>query len=166
MIGRSRKPGVGFPAMVPEDVRAPKYLKPKILLIDIKDDSEAVLRNSGFNVSSGTFGTPYRVKKSDSYQAIIPNAHLRDCEEQEIVILDLVARKALDGPIGEKVTSEGENDWWGKCSMGVIDPRPRIMALHQISFDRILAHGGVFVVLADERERQQMLLGYKDNYGL
>ena len=167
MFKRSTKPGPGFAVMQEEDVEQPKYPKPKILLIDLKDDSEAVLRKAGFNVSSGTFGRPYRVPKSDEFVPVIPNGSLPETGEQEIVIIDLLADEPLEEPQGQKVTSEGENDWWAKCSEGLIDPRPRVMISHRETFDRILSHGGVFVVFADAQERQQLLFGhFQRHYGI
>ena len=143
----------------------PKYENPKILLIDIKNDTEIVLKDSGFNVRSGTFGTPYRVKKSDVFLPVVPNDSLEDCEEEEIVVVDLVAEKPLDGPTGEKVTPTGEDDWWAKCNLGVIDPRARAAANFQGTFDRILAFGGIFVVFADFRNSQQLVFGNSSEYG-
>lgn len=166
MFARPRKPAPGFATIQPEEIDPPKYPKPRILLVDLKDDSDAVLRKAGFNVSSGTFGTPYRVPKSDQYFPVIPNAKLMDVEEQEVVIIDLVPEDPLDQPEGEKLTSDGENDWWAKCSVGVIDPRPRIMALYQGAFDRILNHGGVFVLFGDSRDVQKIVFGHvRRHYG-
>lgn len=161
MFNRSKKPGSGFAVLPYTEPEMPKYSKPKILLIDLKDDSEAVLKNAGFNVASGTFGTPYHVPKTDEYQPLIPNLGLQNCEEQEIVFIDLLPDDALDQPVGDKLTSEGENDWWVKHSLGWVDPRPRAMLIHQTTFDRILEHGGVFIVFTDSREHQQMLFGRK-----
>jgi hypothetical protein len=47
-----------------------KYPNPKILLMDLKDDSEETLASQGYNVETGSFGTPYKVKKSDDFQPI------------------------------------------------------------------------------------------------
>ncbi len=138
---------------------SPKYQKPKIMLVDIKDDAEVVLKKAGFNVTSGTFGTPYRVQKKDQYLPVIPNGALRDCHEQEVVIIDLFPNEPLDQPAGEKIISEGENDWWAKCSTGLIDPRSRVMAHYKEAFDRILVNGGVFAVFADSRDSQQLVFG-------
>jgi hypothetical protein len=102
----------------------------------------------------------------DKFQPVIPNGSLQETEEQEIVIVDLVADEPLEKPEGAKVTSEGEIDWWAKCSAGIIDPRSRVMLQHQKTFDRILVHGGVFVVFADRKERQQLMLAHKSTYGL
>ncbi|MHC4864070.1 MAG: hypothetical protein ACYTEX_08305 [Planctomycetota bacterium] len=133
-----------------------KYPRPKILLIDLKDQSKERLVGEGYNVSEGTFGTPYNVRKADGYEPVIPNGSLSNFTEQEIIVIDLVPAKPLDGPVGEKTVSEGKKDWWASCSVGVIDPRPRMMSNVQYDFERILAHGGVCVVFGDRRRRQDL----------
>lgn len=66
MFTKKNRPGAGFAIMESELDPSPKYQKPKIMLVDIKDDAEVVLKKAGFNVTSGTFGTPYRYKKKTS----------------------------------------------------------------------------------------------------
>jgi hypothetical protein len=144
----------------------PKYDKPKIMLIDMPEKTAEVLSNQGYNVSVGSFGSPYKVPQSDSYQPVICNGHLPNVTEQEIVIIDLDEPAILKEPKGEKHTSDGEEDWWASCNQGVIDPRPRGMAIHQKSFDRILSHGGLFVIFAKNRETQKMKFGRIAHYGL
>ena len=140
---------------------------PKILLIDIKDDSQSVLHAKGYNVAQGSFGTPYRVEKSDLCNPVIFSAHLPNCSEQEILVIDLVPNKTLDASKGEKHTSDGEDDWWVSCSQGVIDPRPRAMAVFKSDFDRIISHGGIFLVFADGRNEQKTFYGHlQRHYGL
>ena len=56
-----------------------------------------------------------------------------------------------------------ELDWWAKCSRGVIDPRPRAMAMVHDEFDRILQNGGAFVVFSDGRDNQE--LAWARHYG-
>jgi len=128
-----------------------KYPKPKILLMDLKDDSQEVLAAQGYNVETGSFGTPYRVEKRDSLEPVIPNATLPQSFEHEIVVIDLVANEPLDAPAGEKIVSDGAVDWWASCSEGIIDPRPRSMVGSMSQFDRILKHGGVFIIFTSPR---------------
>lgn len=139
-----------------------KYQKPKILLIDLPNELTNKLKSSGFNVSAGTFGSPYKVEVSDEYQPVIPNPNLPNFSEQEIIIIDLTLPQILDSPAGKKITSEGEDDWWAKCSLGFIDPRPRVMSWVKKSFDRILNNGGVFVIFAQPRLYQNIYLAEKD----
>jgi hypothetical protein len=55
----------------PSKKDTPKYQKPKILLIDLPDSVLDSVRSAGFNASAGTFGSPYKVELSDSYQPVI-----------------------------------------------------------------------------------------------
>jgi hypothetical protein len=119
--------------------------------MDLKDNSAEVLSSRGYNVESGDFGTPYRVAKRDSLEPVIPNAQLPTAFEHDIVVIDLIASDPLKGPQGEKVVSAGESDWWESSSRGIIDPRPRAMVSVVTQLDRILQHGGVFVVFTSPR---------------
>ena len=136
----------------------PEYQKPKILLVDLPDSVLNSVRSAGFNASTGTFGSPYKVELSDNYLPVIYKADLPNHTEQEIIIIDLTPPETLDNPEGEKMTSEGENDWWAKCSRGEIDPRPRVMRMVQNAFDRTFDHGGLFVIFAQPRLRQDLVL--------
>ena len=142
----------------------PKYQKPKILLIDLPDTALNSLQSAGFNASAGTFGSPYKVELSDDYLPVIYKADLPNYTEQEIIIIDLTPPKTIDRPEGEKMTSKGEKDWWAKCSRSEIDPRPRVMNGVRNAFDRIFDQGGLFVIFAQSRLRQDLVLG-KAPYG-
>ena len=138
-----------------------KYYKPKILLIDLPKELNEKLKSAGFNVTAGTFGSPYKVEVSDKYQPVIPNPNLPNFSEQEIIIIDLTPPPILNSPAGKKITSEGEDDWWAKCSLGFIDPRPYVMSWVKESFDRILNNGGAFVIFAQPHLYQNICLARK-----
>jgi hypothetical protein len=141
---------------------APKFKKPKILLIDLPEEVLKGIQSLGFNASAGTFGSPYRVAKSDDYCPLISKHNLPNYSEQDIIFIDLNPPKTLNKPVGEKLTSDGEPDWWAKCSQGKIDPRPRIMLFVQKSSDRIIQHGGLFVIFAQPRLHQDLIFGKKE----
>jgi len=141
-----------------------KYQKPKILLIYLSDKVLVRVREAGFNVSSGTFGSPYKVELGDGYIPVIFEANLPNYTEQEIIIIDLTPPETIDGPEGEKGISMGENDWWAKCSLGKIDPRPRVMTHVRKDFDRILHSGGLFVIFAQPRLHYDLVWAKKDHY--
>lgn len=146
---------------IKNDVKVPKWPHPKILLIDLDEDVAIALKAEGYNISIGSFGLPYKVPKNDGRQPVIFNgAKLPNHTEQEIFVIDLLSRKPTDKPEGEKVTSNGENDWWASCSSGVIDPRPRVMVSVRKAFDRILTHGGFLIIFADSRLKQDQVFGY------
>src|SRR5437773_2334656 len=141
-----------------------KYLRPKILLIDLDADTKKTLENEGYSVAAGTFGRPYTVRKGSDYQPVIVNAALPNYTEQEILLVDLVPRDPATNPSGEKATPMEELDWWAKCNRGVIDPRPRAMAMVQDQLDRIYQNGGTFVIFADSRQRQELVFARHYEY--
>ncbi len=138
----------------------PRYPRLKIMLIDMKDQSEAVLKKEGYNITSGSFGVLYKVEKGDGYVPVIPNFNLPNFTEQEIIVIDLVPAKTLDGPSGEKLVPDGEIDWWAGCGLGLVDPRPRTMEMARSDFERIREHGGAFVIFADSRDKQKLVKAY------
>jgi hypothetical protein len=147
-----------------EGSKSPRYPKPKILLVDVEPGSRDALEAEGYNVSSGSFGLPYKVPISDKDVPVIPNGELEHFAEQEIIVIDLLPTELLDEPIGEKVTSRGTNDVWASSSTGVIDPRPRIMEAVRNDADRVFSNGGLFVVFADARYRQSHYIGRTVGY--
>ncbi len=143
----------------PSETPAPvvKYQRPKILLIDLDADAKKTLEKEGYNVAAGTFGKPYLVRKDSGYQPVIAQAALPNYTEQEIIVLDLVPDDPAANPSAEKSTPMEDLDWWAKCNTGVIDPRPRAMAMVRDQFDRIYQNGGAFVVFSDGREKQELV---------
>ena len=136
---------------------SPKYVRPKILLVDLTSDVETVLEKEGYNIVSGSFGRPYKVTKGSNYEPVVVKASLPNYTEQEVVIIDLVPDKPSSEVPGDKLVPNEELDWWAKCTNGTIDPRPRTMAMIDDSFDRILATGGAFVIFSDSMTRQTLV---------
>jgi hypothetical protein len=135
-----------------------RFSKPKILALDLPSSLVDQLQAAGYNAASGTFGRPYKVKQSDAFAPMIVKPYVPNYAEQEVLVIDLTAPAAADGPESEKVTSLGELDWFAKASTGLIDPRPRVMAYLKSDSNRILKTGGLFVIFADSRERQTTVL--------
>ena len=144
---------------VAEATPEPRYPKPKILLVDLPEEAIRRLASSGFNVQAGTFGRPYRVPVRDDYLPVIARAHLPNYTEQEVIMIGLTPPEPTDGPIGTRAVAQGERDWYAKCSWGLIDPRPKVMAQVSDDWKRILEAGGVFVVFAEPRLRQNLVFG-------
>jgi hypothetical protein len=143
------------------------YPRPKIGLIDIEGVSLLFLRAAGFDVTVGTLGTPYRVKKGDGCVPVIANGSLpENLTEREIVVIDLVPQQPLSEVIGEKHTAPGENDWWAKATYGVVDPRPRMAIEAAPILMRTLLHGGALVVFANSSGKQDLFLGAIRHGGL
>jgi hypothetical protein len=93
---------------------------------------------------------------------VIVKAKLPNFTEQEIVVIDLAPDDPSEEPDGEKMSPMAEYDWWAKCSTGVIDPRPRAMAMALEKFDRIYHSGGVFVIFSDCRDNQDLVWARSD----
>lgn len=136
-----------------------EILKPKILLIDCHANLEKSLKAKGHNISTGSFGTPYRTQMGDGYFPVISNHNLPNCEEQEIVVVDLLPNDLVDAPIGTNNRLPNEPDWWVKASNDFIDPRPKSMTDFLPVFDRILFHGGIFIIFSDSIPKQDFVIG-------
>jgi hypothetical protein len=141
-----------------------KYPKPCILLVDLPDKAEKALTTKGFNVTVGTLGRPYQVKKTSNYQPLIGSGNIPNHTEQEIIVIDFKFEELAGAPTGEKHRPIGEVDLWGKCDEGFLDPRVRTAMDLRKPFDRILNSGGVFVIFADARTGLEMIFA-RDEYG-
>jgi hypothetical protein len=135
-----------------------KYPKPHILLIDLPSTVERTLRDKGFNVTPGTLGRPYRVKKTSAYLPLIGTGDVPRPTEQEIIVIDLNFGELADAPTGAKHRPDGELDLWAKCDEGFLDPRVRPAMSLRKPFDRILDSGGAFVVFADAKTDIDMIV--------
>jgi hypothetical protein len=142
-----------------EAPRAPKFPKPKVLLMDLPAEVEEAVTAAGFNARGGTFGRPFKVPPSDRFVQVFVAPRLPNYAEQEIVVIDLTPPEPTDTPEGAKAVVDGEMDWWAKCSEGMVDPRPRVMAMVQDASHRIWEAGGVFVVFARPRLQQSLMYG-------
>ena len=127
-----------------------KYSKPKILLLDLDNETEQTLKNAGYFIETGSLGTPYKVKKSLDQSPIIRNHDLPDnYAESEIIIMDFAHSKILDAPIGERSSPPGGNDYWARHNWGIIDPRVVALKLLDDDFARILKNKGVVIIFAE-----------------
>jgi hypothetical protein len=142
-----------------------KYDKPRILCIDIDANSVAALRSAGFNVSVGSFGSPSEVpKRGDYIRVSLDTVCLPDIEEQEIVIANNACPPATNrGSITPP--GEGVEAIFQSCENGVIDPRPFAMSICGRHCERILNHGGIFIVLLSNRYEVSYLSAIHSNYG-
>jgi hypothetical protein len=132
-----------------------KYPKPRILLVDVSRDCAETLREAGYNVAEGTFGTPTRVEPSGwPCHVDLEACNLANYEEEEIVIANVAppmpAHSQLPDP-GKGVLAA-----WQIAAAGVSDPRPLFMHSLRDGFQRILNHGGIFVI--------QLSVQYSINY--
>lgn len=70
---------------------SPKYSRPQILLLDMQPETGDTLKAAGYNVTVGSFGSPYQVDKHDGFEPVITNDDLPfHLSEQEVVVIDLL----------------------------------------------------------------------------
>jgi hypothetical protein len=120
------------------------------------------LARAGYNATSGTFGCPYQVKQSASYARVLTRDKLLDLEEQEIVFVNTAGPTPDDyspPPVGDGIPA-----FWRSAALGVVDPRPLAMHFAKNDCNRLHANGGIFVVIASDREETAYLFGQTE-YG-
>jgi len=139
--------------------------EPRVFLLDMPVETGPSFRNAGFRVLAGSLGQPFLVTLSDGFVPVPLATTLPiGWTESEILVVDLAYRKPVDEPAGSKVTSNGELDWWAKCSRGIVDPRVRVALEMQEHCDRIYQHGGAFVLFLAPQIMQEISLGRLDIY--
>src|SRR5579872_5112945 len=142
-----------------------RYQKPKILIVDLPISVSDRLRAAGYNVLPGTFGRPFNVELGNNYVPVIAEPSVPNYSEQEIVVIDLTAPDADEGPESQNVIVPGVLGCFAKASTGIIDPRPHVMANLRTASDRIIRAGGVFIVFAEPRTQPKLVAARTDGYG-
>jgi hypothetical protein len=136
-----------------------QYSKPKIALIDLPESAVNKLAESGYNVTKGSFGTPFEVIRSNASTPILLDCHLPNYPEQEIIFVDLSIQFRTDKPEIPQHELIGANSWYELANTGVVDPRPLAMIQYREHSERILESGGIFVVFAASKWTRQYTLG-------
>jgi hypothetical protein len=117
--------------------------------MDLPQEVEENLRREGYTVETGDFGMAQEVNRTDTLLPVPVANRPASVTEQEIVVVDLAADPPLDYNV--PAPNEGEAAFFQNAANGAINPRPVMMnSLRVQAFDRILEHGGVFVVFLDE----------------
>lgn len=149
-----------------EPPQGPKYPHPKILLMDVPEEVEQTLQRAGYTVETGTFGRPIQVLRDPQLLAVPRGEMPSNAMEQEIVIVDCANPTVPTSTSEIPEADEGEMRIWQSGANGVINPRPVAMnALRIQAFDRILEHGGIFIVFLDDRLELSYVTGelrYRD----
>lgn len=141
-----------------------KWDKPKILLVDLPESVLEAGINEGYNVSIGSFGTPYHVQASGEVEVLHFGRAIKNHREQEIIFVDTMPPDTVDRPESRSVVPPGAKGWWVRHTSQVVDPRPRMMEVVRESFDRILDHGGVLVVFAGPRFSNELFLAENNGF--
>ena len=135
---------------------APKYYKPKILLIDMSSECADALVAAGYNAQAGSFGARWNLVNSGEEEVRLEEYHLPNVEEQEIIIVDL----AGPAPHQSMPTFRARRtDFIQVDPQDVVNPRPFAMRLARPAFDKIADFGGIFIVLL--AHQQQLMYGTK-----
>lgn len=123
-----------------------RFEHPKIIGIDVAKSATLALKEAGYNVRGGTFGAPIAVPISRQPHALPFSATLPNVGEQEIVIADLSRPRLKDEPLSPGLASSAT--FWQQTRQPQIEPRLPMMQVFRPDFERIYAHGGVFVFFA------------------
>jgi hypothetical protein len=138
----------------------PKYPEPLVLLVDLDDDAFLSLKDTGFNVLAGSFGTPYRVPSTvQGHETLCFNCYFpKNLSEQEIVIVDLTTTGPLElDETARPVMGKDGGIAFEANYREEFDPRPYTMFVFRDTFDRIISHGGIVVVFAQPRQHEEMV---------
>lgn len=135
-----------------------KYKKPKIIIIDMPESLVDSIRSNGYNVVSGTFGTPYKVSLSDNFLPVTRDASLPNLEEQEIICIDLSSPETSNESLALSITAETKT-FYARCDQGKIDPRPISALLSRQAMDTIFENGGIFIIFASFDYPQEIFFG-------
>lgn len=126
------------------------YPKPLILLLDMPPGIAQTLQETGFNIIQGSFGTQYSSTNDSS--PVFNTAYMPEqTSESEIVIIDLSTNIAADVDASPFRALDG-TPFYVDTPLGVADPRPLAMEMAKANFDRILEHGGIFVMFVEDEE--------------
>ena len=127
------------------EAKMPKFTKPRIMLVDMDESTKKALVDEGFNVCSGSFGTPIEVERSNQvYPVQLDWALLEGHEEQEILIINTAKPAASVAEF--TFPCDGVEALWQAAIRGNIDSRPLMMRSIQTAVDAIVDHGGICIV--------------------
>jgi hypothetical protein len=83
------------------------HKSPRILLIDVRDDSANALRSDGFDVSTASFGEPFRVERGNYRHTVVPDTNLLgNFTEQDVIIIDLAMPPQLEVEVESEETPD------------------------------------------------------------
>lgn len=131
--------------------------EPRVFLIDMPAECEAVLRSLGFNVSAGTFGQPY---PCDPRQITICdlNFSLGGLGESDIVVVDLgerAVKRAKEAPQPREYQRAVEWCHFAPTQQNYFNPRHYTATLFTDEFQSVLRANGVIVVFAGPKRTER-----------
>jgi hypothetical protein len=105
-----------------------------------------MLRDRGYNVDFGTFGSLLSLPVKNGYWPVETEANLPGRTEKEIVVVDLAASPEMKPVDASLVPQHGVKYICAPVFRETIDPRPLAAWREQSVMDRIYLHGGVFII--------------------
>jgi hypothetical protein len=138
---------------------------PTILVLDAVDaTAKALLGINGIRGVSGSLGSPYAVPLGSGMCIIdTKDVSLPDYKEADGFVIDLRELKNRQGVSPEQPPDHVEKVFTSGLDE-CVDPRPYLMWLVREDCDRILRHGGVFVIFARPIQTIQYVSGHLE-YG-
>ncbi len=116
-----------------------------MLVIDAPHTA-SMLRDRGYNVDFGTFGSLLSLPVKNGYWPVETEASPPGRTEKEIVVVDLAASPEIN-PVDASLTPQHSVKYiWAPVFRGIIDPRPLAAWREQGVMDRVYLHGGVFII--------------------
>lgn len=127
---------------------------PKIMLIDIDEETKSSLLKKGFNITNGTFGEKYFV---GHFEECGLNFDLPNIIEQDILVLDLMNDNGVLG-----VNPLQYNQWqcdrkstiMSHSEQKIFNPRNRAFSMHADAIVDLLSRGKVIIVFVDEPKEE------------
>lgn len=129
-----------------------KYTKPLITLMDCNPAIAQKLVDAGYNVLSGSFGTPYTAPQNTNIVNAYRNNHLsQNYAESDIVIIDLTDKNPLSEIEEKQIFGANNRSIQVKVYSGIADSRPLIMYNSSYNFNRIFNNGGIFIIFSNPK---------------
>ena len=149
-----------------------KYEKPRILLLDMDEDTAQLLSSAGFRIETGSCGAPYKVHNPHHYLTTpicLNHDTPNNIHEMDMVILDLtqpeIADKSSEHPL---ITETGIRHVVDIQNRDVIDPRPTYFWIIQPFLDTIIDNGGFFIIFYRQEYEYELIIRrpstYSDSY--
>lgn len=132
-----------------QELRGTIYPKPLLLLVDTDKQVSECLRTAGYDVTVGTFGRTFTVDNEDRHYPVpLDYSMPQHYTEREIVVVDLLpgGGSCPGVQVGLDLARKLDNDLFVSGKPGYVDSRLLAMQVLRPDLDRILQHGGVFVI--------------------
>lgn len=147
------------------ELPAPLYEHPKVMLIDVPDAAAATVRAAGYSVTRGSLGRVLATKPRPGFLPVPMNGQLSGFMEQEVVVVQMSASEPIELRPEDVPVATANTRIWVNLESGQFDPRP-VLARNAAKYsERILTHGGVFIVFVASETDAHLIRGTGQPYG-